>query len=72
MIHVLTTFNDGYTRYYAGEVVSAKNFQPADLQKFIEYGWAKEEGAESAPAAQGVSATLEIHNGPMGHSSKVN
>ena len=45
MIEVVTTFNDGAVRYYAGERVAAQNFQPENLKKFLEYGWAKEQGA---------------------------
>ena len=71
MIEVVTTFNDGATRYYAGELVSANNFQPENLKKFLEYGWAKEQGAQSAPLAHGVEATLDIHNGQQGQTSKV-
>ena len=71
MIEVVTTFNDGPTRYYAGERVSENNFQPEHLKKFLEYGWAKEQGAASAPLAQGVEATLDIHNGQQGQASKV-
>ena len=71
MIEVVTTFNDGATRYYAGERVSENNFQPENLKKFLEYGWAKEQGAASAPLAQGVEATLDIHNGSQGQKTKV-
>lgn len=71
MIEVVTTFNDGATRYYAGELASENNFQPENLKKFLEYGWAKEQGASSAPLAQGVEATLNIHNGSQGHKTKV-
>ena len=71
MIEVVTTFNDGATRYYAGERVSENNFQPEYLKKFLEYGWAKQQGANAAPLAQGVEATLDIHNGQQGQTSKV-
>ena len=71
MIEVVTTFNDGATRYYAGERVSKNNFQPESLKKFHEYGWAKEQGADAAPLAQGVESTLDIHNGSQGHKTKV-
>ena len=71
MIEVVTTFNDGATRYYAGERVSENNFQPEHLKKFLEYGWAKEQGADAAPLAQGVMATLDIHNARQGQNSKV-
>ena len=71
MIEVVTTFNDGATRYYAGERVSENNFHPENLKKFLEYGWAKEQGADAAPLAQGVEATLDIHNGSQGHKTKV-
>lgn len=71
MIEVVTTFNDGHTRYYAGELVSANNFQPENLKKFLEYGWVKEQGAQGAALAQGVVATLDIHNGQQGQTSKV-
>lgn len=71
MIEVVTTFNDGATRHYAGERVSEQNFQPENLKKFLEYGWVKEEGARAAPLAQGVEATLDIHNGQQGHKTKV-
>lgn len=71
MIEVMTTFNDGHTRYYAGELVSANNFQPENLKKFLEYGWVKEQGAQGAALAQGVEATLDIHNGQQGQTSKV-
>ena len=71
MIEVVTTFNDGHTRYYAGELVSANNFQPENLKKFIDYGWVKEQGAQGAALAQGVEATLDIHNGSQGHKTKV-
>lgn len=71
MIEVVTTFNDGATRYYAGERVSEQNFQPENLKKFLEYGWVNEEGAQVAPLAQGVEATLDIHNGQQGHKTKV-
>ena len=71
MIEVVTTFNDGHTRYYAGELVSANNFQPENLKKFIDYGWVKEQGAQGAALAQGVEATLDIHNGQQGHKTKV-
>ena len=71
MIEVVTTFNDGATRYYAGERVSKNNFQPESLKKFLEYGWAKEQGADAAPLAQGVMATLDIHNARQGQNSKV-
>ena len=71
MIEVVTTFNDGATRYYAGERVAAQNFQPDNLKKFLEYGWAKEQGADAAPLAQSVEATLNIHNGQQGQASKV-
>ena len=54
MIEVVTTFNDGHTRYYAGELVSANNFQPENLKKFIDYGWVKEQGAQGAALAQAV------------------
>ena len=71
MIEVVTTFNDGHTRYFAGERVSANNFQPENLKKFLEYGWAKEQGADATPLAQGTNATLDIHNGRQGHKTKV-
>ena len=71
MIEVVTTFNDGATRYYAGERVSENNFQPEHLKKFLEYGWVKEQGADAAPLAQGVMATLDIHNARQGQNSKV-
>ena len=71
MIEVVTTFNDGATRYYAGERVAAQNFQPENLKKFLEYGWVKEQGAAGASLAQGVEATLDIHNGSQGHKTKV-
>ncbi len=71
MIEVVTTFNDGAVRYYAGERVSENNFQPEYLKKFLEYGWAKEQGAASAPLAQGVETALNIHNGSQGHNTKV-
>ena len=71
MIEVVTTFNDGATRYYAGERVAENNFQPESLKKFLEYGWAKEQGADAAPLAQGVESTLDIHNGSQGHKTKV-
>ncbi|MDX9716269.1 MAG: hypothetical protein RBT67_02745 [Thauera sp.] len=71
MIEVVTTFNDGHTRYYAGERVAAQNFQPENLKKFLEYGWVKEECAQAAPLAHGVGATLDIHNGQQGQASKV-
>ena len=71
MIEVVTTFNDGATRYYAGELVSANNFQPENLKKFLEYGWVKEECVQAAPLAHGVEATLDIHNGQHGQNSKV-
>lgn len=71
MIEVVTTFNDGATRYYEGELASENNFQPEHLKKFLEYGWAKEQGADAAPLAQGVEATLDIHNGQIGHKAKV-
>ena len=71
MIEVVTTFNDGHTRYYAGELASENNFQPENLKKFIEYGWAKEQDAPAAPLAQGATATLDIHNGRQGHKTKV-
>lgn len=71
MIEIVTTFNDGHTRYYAGECVSESNFQAENLKKFLEYGWAKEQGADAAPLARGVEATLDIHNGSQGHKAKV-
>ena len=71
MIEVVMTFNDGHTRYYAGELVSKNNFQPENLKKFIEYGWAQKHGREGAQAAQGVEATLDIHSGQIGQTSKV-
>ena len=71
MIEVVTTFNDGHTRYYAGELVSANNFQPENLKKFIDYGWVKEHGAQGAALAHGVEATLDVHNGQHGQTSKV-
>ena len=71
MIEVVTTFNDGAVRYYAGERVSENNFQPENLKKFLEYGWAKEQGAAGVPLPEGVGADLDIHNGRIGHNSKV-
>jgi hypothetical protein len=71
MIEVVTTFNDGAVRYYEGELLSENNFQPENLKKFLEYGWVKEQGAAPAPLAQGVEATLDIHNGSQGHKAKV-
>lgn len=71
MIEIVTTFNDGHTRYFAGERVSSNNFQPENLKKFLEYGWAKEQGADAAPLAQGVESTLDIHNGSQGQKTKV-
>lgn len=71
MIEIVTTFNDGATRYYEGELVSENNFQPESLTNFLEYGWAKVYGAAGLPLQQGVEATLDIHNGQIGHNSKV-
>lgn len=71
MIEIVTTFNDGHTRYYAGECVSENNFQTEDLKKFLEYGWAKEQGAEGAALQQGVGVTLGIHDGQIGHKTEV-
>ena len=71
MIEIVTTFNDGHTRYFAGERVSANNFQPENLKKLLEYGWAKEQGAEGAALQQGVGVTLDIHDGQIGHKTEV-
>lgn len=71
MIEVVTTFNDGATRYYEGELASENNFQPENLKKFLEYGWVKKQGAAGASLAQGVEATLDIHNGSQGQKTKV-
>ena len=71
MIEIVTTFNDGHTRYFAGERVSANNFQPENLKKFLEYGWAKEQGAEGAALQQGVGVTLDIPDGQIGHKTEV-
>lgn len=70
MIEIVTTFNDGHTRYYAGERVSENNFQPENLKKFLEYGWAKEQGTAGSPLAQSVTATLDIKDGYLGHKSE--
>lgn len=71
MIEIVTQFNDGHTRYYEGERVSEKNFQPENLEKFLGYGWAKRQGTAGAALQQGEAAALDIHNGQIGHKSKV-
>ena len=70
LLEAVTTFNDGATRYYEGELLSANNFQPEDLKKFVEYGWLKEQGTAGSPLAQGVTATLDIKDGYLGHKSE--
>ena len=70
MLEVVITFNDGATRYYEGELLSANNFQPEALKNFLEYGWLKEQGTAGSPLAQGVTATLDIKDGYLGHKSE--
>lgn len=70
MIEVVTTFNDGVTRYYEGELLSENNFQPEALKNFSTYGWLKEQGTAGSPLAQGVTATLNIKDGYLGHTSE--
>lgn len=67
MLEIITTFNDGHTRYYQGERVSESNFDPAELAKFVAYGWIAKEGAAPTVAVQNAELTLDIKDGQLGH-----
>lgn len=71
MYEVLTTFNDGPTRYYKGERVSASNFDPDDLDRFKDYGWVGQGGSGAVPAQDGVELTLNIQDGRLGQDTEI-
>lgn len=71
MYEVMTTFNDGPTRYYEGERVSANNFDPDDLDRFKDYGWVAQLGSGAVPAQAGVEITLDIQDGRLGQATEI-
>ena len=67
LVDIVIDFKDGRTSYYEGERVW---MEPEEAAKFCGYGWAKEPGAQAAPLPTGVNATLNIHDGQIGHTSE--
>lgn len=66
---VKTTFLDGRVKYYEGERIAGANFEIESLANALQAGWVSEAGKDGAALAEGVDASLEIHDGGHEHAA---
>lgn len=69
MITVSIDFVDGYNRYFAGESVDERSFEPDDLARFLEYGWVSD-GVERNPTVT-QAAELVVHDSIISPTSEI-